>query len=216
MVGNVRAESEMDGGIRHVPDPERDAEGTERPGRRRSLPVRRVVAVTVALAGVAFLAAACSSPSPATGKSLSNVAAKALAYSRCMRSHGIKDYPDPTVKGNSISLKVGGKGSSDLNPSSPAFKSASRACRSLQPGGPPGPASAQDLAADVRFAACMRSHGFPAWPDPDSHGVFNLPSTINTNSAQYQSAVKTCQARTKVHGLSISQRAPGSRPGGGS
>ena len=171
------------------------------------MPARRAAAVTAALAGVACLAAACSSPQSPAGKS-SSPGIQALAYSKCMRSHGVPDFPDPKVNGNGVSLGVGTRG--DLNPSNPAFKAASRACRSLSPAGANPPAqSAQELAADVKFAACMRSHGYPSFPDPDGHGVFNLPSAINPNSAQFGSATNACQSQTNIHSLNMSQNAHG-------
>ena len=174
---------------------------------------RRVAAITLALAGVAYLAAACSSPaSPAGNSSPSDPAAQALAYSKCMRGHGVPDFPDPKISSNgggtSVSQGVGTRG--DLNPGNPAFKAASRVCRSLQPAGANPPAqSAQELATDVKFADCMRSHGYPSFPDPDSRGVFNLPPAINTNSAQFSSAQNACQKQTNIHALNISQNAAG-------
>ena len=30
----------------------------------------------------------------------------------------------------------------------------------------------------VRFAVCMRQHGYPNWPDPGIDGVFALPGQI--------------------------------------
>jgi hypothetical protein len=55
---------------------------------------------------------------------------QALALSRCMRAHGISSFPDPTVKGGGISIQVGGPG---VDPSSPQFQAAAKACR--MPGG---------------------------------------------------------------------------------
>jgi hypothetical protein len=172
---------------------------------------RRVAAITVALAGAACLAAACSSPQTPAGKASPDPAVQALAYSKCMRSHGIADFPDPKVNSNSggtgVSQGVGTRG--DLNPANPAFKTASRACRSLQPGGGANPPqqSAQELATDVKFATCMRSHGYPSFPDPDPDpkGVFNLPPAVNPNSAQFGSATNTCQKQTNIHSLNMSQ-----------
>jgi hypothetical protein len=51
-----------------------------------------------------------------------------------MRDHGIKDYPDPNAQGGiQISMSPG----SDLDPNSPLFKAADRACAHLRgaPGG---------------------------------------------------------------------------------
>jgi hypothetical protein len=173
---------------------------------------RRAAAIAAALAGVACLAAACSSPAKPAGTSSPDPAAQALAYSKCMRSHGVPGYPDPKISSNgggtSVSMGVGTRG--DLNPGNPAFKAASRACRSLQPAGSNPPAqSAQDLATDVKFAICMRSHGYPSFPDPDSRGVFNLPAAINPNSAQFGSAQSACQKQTNIHALNMSQNAVG-------
>jgi len=203
-----------EGGVSHVPGPAGGAGGAERAARRRSLPAAwRVAAITVALAGVAYVAAACSTPkSPAGNSSPSDPAAQALAYSRCMRSHGVPDFPDPKVSSNSsgtgVSMGVGTRG--DLNPRNPAFKDASRACRSLQPAGANPPVqSAQELATDVKFADCMRSHGYPSFPDPDPKGVFNLPSTTNPNSAQFGSATSACQSKTNIHSLNMSQHGNG-------
>ena len=207
MAGDVHTKSGTDGGSR-VPGPDGGAGGAERPGRRRPLPARRAAAITAALAGVACLAAACSSSNGPAGTSSPGPGAQALAYSKCMRSHGIPDFPDPKVNGNSVSMGVGTRG--DLNPNAPAFKAASRACRSLQPAGANPPAqSAQQLATDVKFADCMHSHGYPGFPDPDPKGVFNLPNTINPDSAQFGSATNACQSKTNIHSLNMSQNGNG-------
>lgn len=65
--------------------------------------------------------------------------ANALKYSECMRSHGITDFPDPQTHaggGISISLKVTKGESSDLDPNSPTFGAAQKACQSLAAGTP--------------------------------------------------------------------------------
>ena len=210
MAGAMHIRTSAEGGASHLSGRYSGTGGAERPGRLRPHASWRAAAITAALAGTAFLAVACSgSPTPASSSS-PNPGAQALAYSKCMRSHGIADYPDPKINGNGVSMGVGASG--DLNPSNPAFKAASQACRSLQPGGGNPPAqSAQEIATDVKFATCMRSHGYPSFPDPDSHGVFNLPGTINDSSAQFGSATNTCRSRTNLHSLAINQGAP---PGG--
>jgi hypothetical protein len=50
---------------------------------------------------------------------------KLLKFSRCMRSHGIPDFPDPSSDG---SLSLQNHPGSDLDPHSSAFKSASTTC----------------------------------------------------------------------------------------
>ena len=48
----------------------------------------------------------------------------------------------------------------------------------------------------VKFAACMRAHGYPDYPDPvvqnGSVEEQPLPSSIDTSSAQFQAAQQTC------------------------
>ena len=56
--------------------------------------------------------------------------AGALAMSRCMRAHGIKDYPDPNAQGD---IQIADKPGSDLDPNNPLFKAANAACAHLMP-----------------------------------------------------------------------------------
>jgi hypothetical protein len=53
--------------------------------------------------------------------------AQLLKYAKCMRAHGIKNFPDPTSNG--LTLSPGNA----LDPSSPQFQAADKACRSLMP-----------------------------------------------------------------------------------
>jgi hypothetical protein len=55
--------------------------------------------------------------------------ARALRYSQCMRSHGISSYPDPNGQGT-ISVAAG----PGIDPRSPLFQRAQRACQSLDNG----------------------------------------------------------------------------------
>lgn len=50
-----------------------------------------------------------------------------LKLSQCVRSHGVPNFPDPTPSG----LNLNGTG---INPSSPQFQAALRACQHLVPG----------------------------------------------------------------------------------
>jgi hypothetical protein len=53
----------------------------------------------------------------------------ALAAAACMRSHGLPNFPDPTFPGGQLSLNLG----PGLNPDSPAFRRAAKACGLLKP-----------------------------------------------------------------------------------
>jgi len=46
----------------------------------------------------------------------------------------------------------------------------------------------------LEYANCMRSHGLPDFPDPDSSGGFPMPQNIDPNSPQYQAAANACKA----------------------
>ena len=57
---------------------------------------------------------------------------QALAFAQCMRSHGVPNFPDPKVSGNS--LQLGGPSATGFNPNSPQFQAAQKACQSKLPG----------------------------------------------------------------------------------
>jgi hypothetical protein len=60
--------------------------------------------------------------------------AQALAYSACMRSHGVPSYPDPVFIGGSI--RETQRAGSGPDPNSPQYLAAQSACKSLQPFAP--------------------------------------------------------------------------------
>jgi hypothetical protein len=61
-----------------------------------------------------------------------------LAYSKCMRGHGLPDFPDPDKEGQFPALPKGGAN----GPGSPTFTAADKACAQYKPqgdaGGAPG------------------------------------------------------------------------------
>jgi hypothetical protein len=62
---------------------------------------------------------------------------KLLAFSSCMRAHGLKDFPDPSGGGLRIQVHPGG----DLDPNNPTFRKAQQACQKYMPfEAPPGTA----------------------------------------------------------------------------
>jgi hypothetical protein len=103
-----------------------------------------------------------SGSSGQTGTNAAAGLAQSLKFARCMRAHGVPNFPDPRLGGIQIAPGDG------LNPQSPAFQAAQKACGKLLPGGGPGvrkPTKAQFTAA-LAFARCMRAHGLPNFPDP--------------------------------------------------
>jgi hypothetical protein len=67
-----------------------------------------------------------------------------LAFSRCMREHGI-DFPDPQFSGGGAMLSIGGEDGGGIDPNSEEFQAAQEACQGELPGGKlggPAPAPA--------------------------------------------------------------------------
>ena len=151
------------------------------------------------LLALAALTAACAGSNGsdhASGSTISSSRmAQAVAYAHCMRSHGVADFPDPTgVPGGGVAFQIDGGPGSDLNPNNPTFNAANGACKALLPGqGQTKPLPAQKIAAEVKWALCMRSHGLPGFPDPNSQGAFDS-SRFNDRSPSFQTASKACQA----------------------
>jgi hypothetical protein len=153
----------------------------------------------VAVGSVLAIAACGSSSKPSN----STAHDAFLSFSKCMRSHGVPNFPDPSP-GGGIQL------SSGLNAFSPAFKAAQSSCRRLLPGGGPGAQhpTAQARAQSLKISECMRQHGVAGFPDPtltppsspagyseisDRGGVvLAIPDTIDTGSPAFKQAAATC------------------------
>jgi hypothetical protein len=121
-----------------------------------------------------------------------------LAFSNCMRTHGVPTFPDLSghgmlIQGTAQTLTVNG-----VAVNAPAFQTARAQCQKYLPSQQPSPAqAAQQRQRGLRFAKCMRSHGVPNFPDPkviSSHAgnqEVYLPG-INMQSPAFQTAAKAC------------------------
>ena len=182
-------------------------------------PARSLSAVLVA-ACLALLAACGGSPGShvaplSTSATRSNspnrgsTPDQALAFSHCMRSNGVPNYPDPNTngalpKGNAQAFGV----------STSQYQAAEQACghllpssgsdsltRCLMTGDCPRSVVQPALQEGRTFAQCMRSHGVANWPDPtvDSLGrpsfqVTRAGISIDaTRSPQMLSKIGDCQ-----------------------
>jgi hypothetical protein len=184
------------------------------PPRARTLALRTAAAFIVAV-GPALLTAACSgSPSsPGSGGSQS-----AVAYSRCMRSHGVPNFPDPTSNGT-----VPKGTAQQLGVSDSGYQAAQTACAHLLPNsGGVSQAVIQRAMDGMRsFAQCMRSHGVWNWPDPTTdragYPAFYLQGEIDMNAPQIVTKIHVCQdlvPTTRVGGGPAGvPMCPGDRPG---
>ena len=149
------------------------------------------VATRLATAALALLAAGCGSSPDANPPAASAPQNGAVAFARCMRSHGVPNYPDPTRSG------LVKESLEQLGVSSSRFQSASSACNHLLPNGGRGPTSArvQQMKAEaLQFSRCVRSHGVPNFPDPGSDGRIPDPATvgINQGSPKFEAANQAC------------------------
>jgi hypothetical protein len=138
----------------------------------------------IAMAALALLATACGRSPSSTGPQGS----PAVSFSRCMRSHGVPDFPDPASRGGVPKVTPQQAGVSNSR-----FQLAQRACAPLlQPAQAQVP---QIMTGLLNFARCMRSHGIPDWPDPstDRRGqpVFNI-SGIDPDSPRVSNTADEC------------------------
>lgn len=157
-------------------------------------PAARAFGAAIAVAVLIGLMAACGRSPSAAGASTTTARAShspsALAFSGCMRSHGVPNYPDPNSSGGLPKKSAGQLGVSDSR-----FQSATQACRHLLPnGGTPTQAAIQQVRVKgLEFAQCMRRHGVNL-PDPDSSGRIPDPGSvgIDQGSPRFQAANQAC------------------------
>ena len=160
-----------------------------KPRRPWPRPTRTAAAITATTA-LAVLAAACSSgiasstgPGGSSTPGRSTSSPSTVAYSRCIRSHGVPNFPDPPSNGGVPKVSA-----QELGVSNSQLQAAQRACQQMYPsnggsfqqsiqqceltGDCPQTVVQQALNVMRKYARCMRSHGLPNWPDPtiDSQG----------------------------------------------
>ena len=127
----------------------------------------------IAAAAVALVAAGCGSGSSGGGSptTAARTGQNALvAFSHCMRSHGVSTFPDPNSSGEIPKEQVVAAVTS-----SPRSAAAQRACQHLIPNGGLGPPqravpTRTRVADALAVARCMRARGFPTFPDPTEKG----------------------------------------------
>jgi hypothetical protein len=130
--------------------------------------------------------------------------AKMEAYAVCMRSHGVAAFPDPTPgpngQGGGFQIRSGPGGG--LDPNSPTFQAAQHACQSLLPnGGVAKPLTAAQQQAFLAWAACIRAHGVPNFPDPQFGSGGTVRIQVGTgqgpdpNSTQFAAAQQACKSK---------------------
>lgn len=115
----------------------------------------------------------------------------ARAAVACARKHGMTGVPDPAIGTNGQVTIPGGT----PNPT-PAVRSAcATQIRAAETESSTLPnLSASDMQALLRWAACMRAHGLPRWPDPNAQGEFHVRSADAGASMTYSRAEAACRS----------------------
>ncbi len=145
--------------------------------RRRS----SVLASALSVAALSLLAAGCGggggSPGVANVGSATTTGTPAqrgpIPFAECMRAHGVPRFPDPDSSGEIPKSQV----VAAARANTVRFDAAQKACIHLVPGGSlAAPQSPQQertqLADELSFARCIRSHGIARFPDPTAqHGL---------------------------------------------
>jgi hypothetical protein len=166
----------------------------------------RVCALAPALAGVALLAgcgggpkgpavagAAATATTPAGTTSAAGRQQALLDFARCMRRHGVTTFPDPQYEAN------GAYGFANVSALRRLLKGSQQALVTCQPMiAKSGILSAQNIAKFAAqmlvFARCMRSHGEPAFPDPNAGGRFaGRLESLDRSSPAFQTALTACR-----------------------
>ncbi|MGH2871794.1 MAG: hypothetical protein ACRDL5_04960 [Solirubrobacteraceae bacterium] len=160
-------------------------------------------AITPAVAGLiaaCLLAAGCDSATHATSQSSNAFAAQGLAFSKCMRAHGVPNFPDPGQSVNGPASSFGGiEIPASIDMQSPAYQAAQHDCQGLfsamfsRQGKPRITAALK--ASLIAQAQCMREHGVPGFQDPTfpaGGGIGYTDAGTNPQSPAFQHAQKVC------------------------
>lgn len=175
-----------------------------------------LVAAAVVLAGLAAACGARSGPGVASVGASSSVSSKTstsqagapaltsvpsltlqkdqLAYTKCMRAHGVSNFPDPGSGGG-----YPGDYMRQIDATSPQFLIDTKDCRPLAGAAGMAPWTQSQWAAYdtmlLKISTCMHAHGIANFPDPKGgdKGGFGQPSgPIDSSSPQYVAAAKAC------------------------
>jgi hypothetical protein len=143
----------------------------------RSLALVSIAALLLLAAGCGGKAARVASVASTTSASTTTAQSGLLAFSNCMRSNGVPNFPDPQrFVGGNVKLTL-----HQFGAASPQFRAAITACNHLLPTNGGGAGSQETpqqqrtrLADGLSFAKCMRRHGVNRFPDPTAQGQLTV------------------------------------------
>jgi hypothetical protein len=141
----------------------------------------------------------------------------ALAFARCMRTHGLPTFPDPTIGADgsyNFSLPPG------LDLRSAQSQAARQACQPLLSSGRRSQAQQQQATAGaLAMAHCMRAHGITDYPDPNAQGDIRIStkpgSDLDPTNPRFKAANASCSRLmpSPQGGMTVSQGGPGGTSG---
>ncbi len=158
--------------------------------RRAWRPPARAAAAVIAAAALATLAACGGSPPAGSGAPKSGAPAtsattstgKELAFARCVRIHGVPNYPDPGSGGQVVKETA-----QQLGVSNSRLQTAMNSCEHLLPNTgnvDDDPAALHKWWSQMQhFAQCMHARGVPNWPGPTSYPQDPVRPTFNLHAA---------------------------------
>jgi hypothetical protein len=147
-----------------------------------------------------------------------------VAYSACVRSHGVRNFPDPQRNG-----QVPKGTAQEFGVSAAQYQAAQQACEHLIPttgdtaeqqrelqcaetGDCPQAVVQQWMTGLRKLAECLRTHGQPDWPDPVITSLGGHPATphflyeqagIDHHSDKVLNEVQECVRTTRFQGLPL-------------
>ncbi|GAA3214067.1 hypothetical protein ACFO1B_12955 [Dactylosporangium siamense] len=116
-------------------------------------------------------------------------------YGQCMRDHGVARFRDGTLEDGRLTRA----GAPDGSVTEEQMRVATEACEHISAQlpasvlAPEPPPSAAKLEQMTRFSECVRQHGLPDWPDPDSRGAFKVTDPTVVKSDKFQAAQAACK-----------------------
>ena len=148
-----------------------------------------MVSALAGLVGVSLVVSGCGGSPSSVATTAPDQAA--LAFSRCMRSHGVPNFPDPDAQQDfpAFHLTVPKQAAAVANDTCKHL--ISRGSSSATP-----QQRRQKLAFGLQVAQCVRRHGFPDFPDPAGSSQ-RMPPGINTDSPQFQAAESSCEEHVR-------------------
>jgi hypothetical protein len=179
------------------------------PRRRAGRPGRRAGTLAAAVCGLTLIAAACGGSSAGANTfAPGSTYAQALAFTKCMRSNGVPQFPAPDSQGNFNNAQIEALENNDSQ-----ADDAIHQCRSVLPNAGTGltvqqiqQIQQQNLHNAVKAAHCMRAHGITNFPDPaattQASGINWQPIVaavqdggLSLGSPSYEAAFMACNGK---------------------